>query len=476
MNQIKLILIFTIFILSLLVAGCEVVNESNANRTPAPATPANANPNTNPTQPTPNSPTNSAKVTMFTLPMLQAFLSNESFTADLKKRLQLTDEQIQSLQKLVSEPRKQTNDEYNTSSYEARENAEGKVKAAIGEEKTRQLASLIEEYWYGKAANSAANPSTPSSPEKSTTNNSVNAIPSGTRIVVNTPGYRMDVFQDGKLLQSYKVGIGYPEFPLPEGLRQAKEIIFNPSWVPPDEPWVESSNKVKPGEKIEAGAKLNPLGIAKIPIGLPSLIHGGKNPSKIGGFASHGCVGLTDAQLKDFIQILAKVSGTEVTAKDIAEYGKNRKETKNVKLASPVPVELRYETLVVEDGKLHIYRDVYDMNTNNEDNLRAVLGKYGVKLENLSEAERSQVMDALKEMSRDANGKLDDNQGGKASSSKEKSKQKSESAKVTRTVKGAKERVVEIAALQGKGYPEPVALNSGGAKESTPIATTRRRR
>ena len=33
---------------------------------------------------------------------------------------------------------------------------------------------------------------------------------------------------------------------------------------------------------------------------------------------------------------------------------------RQVKLAKPVPVELRYETIVVEDGKLHIYRDVYD--------------------------------------------------------------------------------------------------------------------
>src|SRR5262249_29150146 len=238
--------------------GCEVVNENNANRTPAAAPPANTNPNTNTTQPTANPPTSSTRVTMFTLPMLQSFLSNESFTADLKNRLQLTDEQIQSLQKVASEPRKQTNNDYDTSSYDARENAEGKVKAVIGEEKTRQLASLINENWYGKSASSS---STPSTGGNSAPNNAVNAIPSDTRIVVNTPGYRMDVFQDGKLIQSYKVGIGYPEFPLPEGLRQAKEIIFNPTWVPPDEPWVETANKVKPGEKIEAGDKLNPLGL-----------------------------------------------------------------------------------------------------------------------------------------------------------------------------------------------------------------------
>ena len=86
----------------------------------------------------------------------------------------------------------------------------------------------------------------------------------------------MDVFENGKLVKTYKVGIGYPEFPLPQGLRKADTIIFNPTWTPPDEPWVKG--KFEPGKKVEAGSKDNPLGPIKIPIGLPSLIHGGKSP------------------------------------------------------------------------------------------------------------------------------------------------------------------------------------------------------
>jgi hypothetical protein len=39
----------------------------------------------------------------------------------------------------------------------------------------------------------------------------------------------MDVFKEGKLIKSYKIGIGYPEFPLPSGLRKASTIIFNPT-------------------------------------------------------------------------------------------------------------------------------------------------------------------------------------------------------------------------------------------------------
>jgi lipoprotein-anchoring transpeptidase ErfK/SrfK len=448
---------------------------------------------------------------MFTLPMLNAFLSNEAFAADLKNRLQLTESQISQLRVLAGEPKKQTpgnsaTDDSN-SSYYARNYAIERVISVIGEEKTQQVAVLLNEYWSGGAG--AANASTPAA---TPANTSRNAVPTDTRVVVNAPAYRMDIFENGQLAKSYKIGIGYPEFPLPVGLRQAKEIIFNPTWTPPDEPWVEGSNKVKVGEKVEAGSKLNPLGIAKIPIGMPSLIHGGKNAAQIGAFASHGCIGLTDAQLRDFLIDLAKTGGTPLTKEEIAEYGKNRKETKNVKLGSAVPIELRYETIVVEDGKLHIYRDVYDMDTNSEENLRQVLAKYGVTLEQLSESERAQVMSALREMSRDAKGNLDNatmansslsnantsttsrkdagrqnaNGAMKSEAGNEKTaspakkendkKTAAESGKVTRTFKGAKEVVIEIAALQGKGYPAPVALNTGGAKQTNSAAMPKRRR
>src|SRR5574341_1324562 len=86
-----------------------------------------------------------------------------------------------------------------------------------------------------------------------------NAIPDDTRIVINAPAYRMDIFDDGALVKSYLIGIGYPEFPLPTGMRMADAIIFNPTWTPPDEPWVESPrSKVKVGQKVAAGSKLNP--------------------------------------------------------------------------------------------------------------------------------------------------------------------------------------------------------------------------
>src|SRR5256714_7438336 len=169
-----------------------------------------------------------------------------------------------------------------------------------------------------------------------------NAVRKDTRIVVNIPAFRMDVFRQGALLKSYKIGIGYQQFPLPTGFRKAEMIIFNPTWTQPNESWASD-----PGLVVPAGDKGNPLGPIKIPIGGANLIHGGKALAKIGTFASHGCVGLTNDEVKDFTKILAEATKIDLTEDTISGYMKHRTRTQVVKLPKPVPVELRYETIVI---------------------------------------------------------------------------------------------------------------------------------
>jgi lipoprotein-anchoring transpeptidase ErfK/SrfK len=410
-----------------------------------------------------------------TLPVLDAlFYEDESFKAALKDRLKLTDEQIAQLQKIARDETAKLNEggqaEYSGTTTAARESAAQKIKEAIGEEKAAQLAELIREHWGGKAEGANAGEASGAG----------NSIPTDTRIVVNAPAYRMDIFENGKLIKSYKVGIGYPEFPLPVGRREAKQIIFNPTWTPPYSPWVKETSEVKKGQAVKAGSPANPLGIAKIPIGQPSLIHGGKSLAQIGGFASHGCVGLTDAQMKEFVTVLARLGGANLTDQQVADYIKNKTETKSVQIDKAVVVDVRYETIVVEDGKLHIYRDVYDHDTNTEQHLQEVLKAYGVSLDQFSPEERQQTMDALKEMSRDARGRTDEQQAASASPSPSPQKGATKNAttkapEVTKTVKGKKEIVIEVAALKGKGYPAPVELNAGTASGKESADTKKRK-
>ena len=467
----------------ILLAGAACVNESSnttGNR-PTPAANTNATSATATTPEPPAAKTTPPNTQPVTLPVLDAFFALENFAADLKSKLELTDEQVNKLRSIARQETSKLRESDNHDGYAgrtmaAREDAYEKSKAAIGEEKTQELIAFVNERWSGDVPVRSATPA-PSGAV---------GVPQDTRVVVNAPAFRMDLFEDGKLIKSYKIGIGYPEFPLPIGLRKADTIIFNPTWTPPDEPWVESpGSKVKVGEKIEAGDKLNPLGPIKIPIGLPSLIHGGKAPAKLGAFASHGCVGLTSPQVQDFAKRLGQLGGTQISDEQIAEFQKNKTETRPVKLSKSVPVELRYETITVQDGKLQIYRDVYDRGTNTEENLRNVLQSYGVTLDQLSDNKRAEVMRALGQMARDAGGKPATEapavpsasaSSKKGDKSKEESKaNNSASGKVTRTIKGGKEVVVEIPALLGKGYPAPVDLDAGVASRK-PAPRSRRRR
>jgi lipoprotein-anchoring transpeptidase ErfK/SrfK len=485
-KTVRLTTAFVVFAIVLAGAGCMTESSNNTGNRPGPAANSNATSATPTTaEPAPaktaDTPPNAQPVT---LPVLDAFFAEENFAADLKSKLQLTDEQINKLRSIARQQtsnlrESDSSDQYAGSTTAARQDAYEKSKAAIGEQKTQELIAFVIERWNGDAPAPTTPTATPAVTPAAAPPAAV-GVPLDTRVVVNAPAFRMDLFEGGALIKSYKIGIGYPEFPLPTGQRKADTIIFNPTWTPPDEPWVESpGGKVKVGEKIEAGDRLNPLGPIKIPIGLPSLIHGGKAPAKLGGFASHGCVGLTSRQVQDFAKRLAELGGTEISDEQIAEFQKNKTETRPVKLSKAVPVELRYETITVEDGKLHIYRDVYDRGTNTEENLVKVLRSYGVTLDQLSDGKRAEVMGALGQMARDAGGKPATEATAvppaSSASSKKAKANNNASGKVTRTIKGSKEVVVEIPALLGKGYPAPVDLDSGVVSRQSAPRSRRRR-
>lgn len=429
-----------------ILAGC-VGNNQNVSAPPANSAQNAAPPATNPAPAAPTSAPNSN--VPVTLPLVDALLGDESFANQAKSSLQLSDEQIQKLKdaarNAVLNLNENGSEDDSRSTAASVKKAEKEIKSALGDEKGAQFISLAQQQMAGTGSDAipSAQP---------------NSVPNDTRIVVNIPGYRMDIFQNGQLKKTYKIGIGYPEFPLPTGLRKADTIIFNPTWTPPDETWVKG--KFQPGKKVEAGSKDNPLGPIKIPIGLPSLIHGGKAPARLGTFASHGCVGLTNGQIQDVAIQLSSLTGPPLGEADVKQRLAEKTETKQVKLNSPIPVELRYETIVVEDGKLKIFRDVYERGTNNEDNLHRVLQAAGVSLDDLNGPDREKILAGLKQMAYDALGNpVDENATNNDNNSNKKNAANS-SGKVTKNIKGQKEIVFELPQLKGKGYPAPVNLSS----------------
>lgn len=358
--------------------------------------------------------------------------ADPQFAGALKGALDLTDEQVELLRSSARAETKALMLRKGVGAREAASLAHERIRGMIGDAKTGPLEAFVRDYWTRDENGEVVPASGAAEPPGS--------VPSDTRIVVNAPAYRMDIFKDGALLATYRIGIGYPEFPLPTGTRTARSIIFNPTWTPPDESWVK--DEYTPGKRVAAGSEQNPLGVIKIPIGMPSLIHGGKQAKKLGGFASHGCVGLTNAQVQTLARTLAELTNTTITPDELRAYAKDSKKTVQVKLTANVPIELRYETIVVEAGKLRIYRDVYERGTNSEDNLQRVLEAAGVSASALTDVERARITTGLQRMALDADGGLADHQ--------------STSPEVTRRIKGAKVVEIQIAALTTQGYPAPV--------------------
>ena len=402
------------------------------------------------------SPSASESLTI-TLPALNSLLSDKMFIEALKSKLQLTDEQIATvkrisgdeLTKLGSNAGKDT-----VATQEASARAIKSIRDALGNEKTDQLLALALERQSEKPQTTSTSDNEP------TELKGPNAVPPDTRIVVNIPSFRMDVFRDGSLLRSYKIGIGYQQFPLPTGFRKAEMIIFNPTWTQPNESWASN-----PGEVVPAGDKSNPLGPIKVPIGGANLIHGGKALAKIGTFASHGCVGLTNDEVKDFVKTLAEAANIDLTDEKMAAYLKNRTRTQVVKLRQAIPVELRYETIVIEDGKLHVYRDVYNKNTNTEENLRAAFEANGLSFDKLSEEEKTAGLDAVNAMSlhpkKQTVPKPMVAAYQNATDKKAAAAERKAEAQRQGKIRNQKEIVIDIAELSGKGYPPPKNLHTG---------------
>ena len=87
------------------------------------------------------------------------------------------------------------------------------------------------------------------------------------------------------ILEAYDVAIGKGSKATPQGSYSIKKIVWNPAWVPPDEPWARNKKAEAPG------AKGNPMKLVKIFFKEPDYyIHGTGDIESLGSAASHGCL------------------------------------------------------------------------------------------------------------------------------------------------------------------------------------------
>ncbi len=194
------------------------------------------------------------------------------------------------------------------------------------------------------------------------------------KITINVPAFQMTLWQNEKEVKSYPIGVGMKEFPMFIGLREIDMIIWNPSWIPPDSEWVTEGLR---GTPISPTDPRNPLGKMKIPLGFGYLLHQAKSVGDLGNLVSHGCVRVMRDDIYDLSEKIVAARETEISDAEI-QKAKKTKVTLIAEMSSSIPVEITYDTMVIEGGELHIYPDVYERRKNNLEILRAELKANGI--------------------------------------------------------------------------------------------------
>jgi L,D-transpeptidase-like protein len=227
-----------------------------------------------------------------------------------------------------------------------------------------------------KPTGKAVNMSTPTQnkPETETTTNSTQM---DLRMSVNLPAFQLVLWKAGSAAAFYSIGVGRRQFRTIVGSRKAQGIVWNPDWVPPDSPWVGEMPGIEPGQRIRAGDPRNPLGKVKIPFGGPYLIHEAAKSSDIGHLVSHGCIRMRRVDIYNLVEEIMAARGWPIS-KDRVEKAKRSRQRLVLRLAPPIPIEINYETIVVEGSTLHVYRDIYGKHQNTVADLRSRLGAGGI--------------------------------------------------------------------------------------------------
>ncbi|HVG39907.1 MAG TPA: L,D-transpeptidase [Pyrinomonadaceae bacterium] len=205
------------------------------------------------------------------------------------------------------------------------------------------------------------------------------------KITVDVPAFRLTLWQNGKEVKTYRVGVGRQDYPIKVGDLTAREVIWNPSWVPPDSDWVEGMKTVRAGEVVRAGDSRNPLGKVKIPLGQGYLIHQARSPSDLGNLVSHGCVRMLRVDLYDLAEKIVEARSLPVSPAQI-NRAKRTVKTLIAPLDPPLPVSVNYDTIIVEGGVLSIYPDVYDRGTSTVADLIRELEENNIDASRISEA------------------------------------------------------------------------------------------
>ena len=152
---------------------------------------------------------------------------------------------------------------------------------------------------------------------------------------VDLSARRLVVKVDGRQAGSYEVAVGKPEYQTPTGTYKLSRVVWNPSWVPPDEAWADTAEKKEPGEKG------NPMGRVKILFDEQLYIHGTADKTTLGEPVSHGCIRMSNADAMKLARLVMEYGGASKSAEWYSTVRKKPDESVDVAIPDPPVLHIR---------------------------------------------------------------------------------------------------------------------------------------
>lgn len=114
-------------------------------------------------------------------------------------------------------------------------------------------------------------------------------------ITVDRSGFRLRLYRNLKLVESYPIAVGKAGLETPAGLYNIQDKAVDPAWHVPEREWAGSlAGKVIPGGRADNPLKARWMGIYD-----GAGIHGTAEVSSLGTNASHGCIRMSVPEVKE---------------------------------------------------------------------------------------------------------------------------------------------------------------------------------
>ncbi|HVF78969.1 MAG TPA: L,D-transpeptidase family protein [Solirubrobacteraceae bacterium] len=127
-----------------------------------------------------------------------------------------------------------------------------------------------------------------------------------TVLTIERSSFTLRLFKRLKVVKTYKVAVGLPDYPTPRGLFAIQSKQVNPVWSVPNSPWAGELA----GTTVTGGSAANPLKARWMGVSGSVGIHGTGQEYTVGTRASHGCIRM---RVNDVIALYKRVPlGTPV--------------------------------------------------------------------------------------------------------------------------------------------------------------------